>query len=100
LCCLKTRENDYAFYVLRAVWCLPNGRRRGLAQYFGGGFFNQTKERQQIGKSFLYNPSAEEVRGLEIFVLSGDPNFEHRFKKTKSSLNLKNLKYMGIDVLS
>jgi hypothetical protein len=43
------RENDYAFYVWRAVWCLPNGSGRGLVQNFGG-FFNQTKVRQQIGR--------------------------------------------------
>jgi hypothetical protein len=40
---------NFTCYVLRAVWCLPKGLGRRLAQYFSG-FVHQMKVYQQIGR--------------------------------------------------
>jgi hypothetical protein len=38
-----------------------------------------------------YNPNAEEVGGLEVFLYLADQNFEHRLKFQASILNIKNM---------
>ncbi len=59
----KKKCGKYTFYVWKAVWCLPSGRGRRLAQYFGG-FLHQIKVRQQIGRKV-----SMQVHNLRRFVV-------------------------------
>jgi hypothetical protein len=62
-------------YVLKAVWYLPYGLRRRLAQHFGG-FFHQIKERQQIGREDSIQAVCRRMRRLEGFLYEAGTNSE------------------------
>jgi hypothetical protein len=60
---------NYTFYVWRAVWCLPTGLGRWLAQNFGGFLFSSKKSAPANRKKGFYTsrlPKNDEIRGIFV----------------------------------
>jgi hypothetical protein len=52
-------------------------------------FSSNFKVSQQTGRRFLYNSSAGEVGGMEVFLYQAEQNFERRLKfKLKCKKNI------------
>jgi hypothetical protein len=72
----KMREILLTFYVWRAVWCLPNGLERRLAQHFADFFFFQRKVRQQKVRKDPKQDVCRRIKRLKGFLNEAAKNVE------------------------